>query len=288
MERISEPVLIGDLWEGFWNPNTKEEEVEKFKNDKNLYKDEEGILRCKVCNEPRIFLMEETGRWLPCACSCSEKKTEDENLPLIIQELKVNSGIEGRYRQADFDTCDITDDNERIYTSCLKYAMNFKVIAENGMGMYLHGDSGTGKTYFAACIGNFLLNTGIEVLFANVNNILSDIRYSYSQRGSEKQIINKYSYAELVIFDDIGTERYSTKNEAMSFAQDKFFQIIDKRYTQQKPTIFTSNYTLEQLIKERGILKKTVDRIDEMSTRKFELEGRPRRQVRRTTAEIKF
>lgn len=287
MERISDLTAIGEIIGDFWRPNTKEEEAAKFAGNPEVYTDSHGLVRCKKCREPRMFLLEEAQRWLPCACSCMGKETDEDKAELIAANRR-RSGIDGRYSRADFERFDETPENKEVFEACLRYALRFEKIRKRGMGIYLHGQSGTGKTYLAACIGNMLLESGVEVFFANVNTILSEIRYAYSQRNSELPIVQKYMNAEFMIFDDIGTEKYSTRTEAMSFAQDKFFQIIDGRYIRQKPTVFTSNYTLEQLVAERGMLVKTVDRIAEMSTRKFELKGKPRRLERITDEDCPF
>lgn len=283
MERISDLTAIGDVIDeamrGFWKPNTKEEEAAKFRGRKDVYTDANGIVRCRKCGEPKMFLLAEANRWLPCACSCSGEQTE-EDFTARVSELRAESGIEGRYMKADFERFEQTEANKAAFESCLRYAMRFEKVKKRGMGIYLHGPSGTGKTYLATCIGNMLLSAGVQVLFVNVNTILSEIRYAYSQRGSELPIVRKYTDADFVILDDIGTEKYNSRTEAMSFAQDKLFQIINGRYIRQKPTVFTSNYTLEQLVDERGMLVKTVDRIAEMSTRKFELKGKPHRLER--------
>ena len=281
MERISDLTAIGEIMDeiDFWRPNTKEEEAAKFAGRSDVYTDSQGIVRCRKCREPRMFLLEEANRWLPCACSCAGKET-DEDFAAKVAELRAEAGLAGRYAKADFERFEQTEENGAAFEACLHYAMRFEKVRERGMGVYLHGPSGTGKTYLAACIGNMLLAAGIRVLFANVNTILSEIRYAYSQRGSELPIVRKYTCADFVIFDDVGTEKYNARTESMSFAQDKFFQIVDGRYIGQRPTVFTSNYTLEQLVNERGMLVKTADRIAEMSTRKFELKGKPRRLER--------
>lgn len=288
MERTSDLTAIGEILgaSSFWAANTKAEEAAKFKGRNDVFVGADGVARCRKCKQPRMFLFAEAGRWLPCACACNG--AEDEDKAELIVANRRQSGIDGRYSRADFDRFDETQENKEVFEACLRYALRFEKIRKRGMGIYLHGQSGTGKTYLAACIGNMLLEAGVEVFFANVNTILSEIRYAYSQRNSELPIVQKYMNAEFMIFDDIGTEKYSTRTEAMSFAQDKFFQIIDGRYIRQKPTVFTSNYTLEQLVSERGMLVKTVDRIAEMSTRKFELKGKPRRLERITDEECPF
>ena len=281
MKRVSDLVPIGEILDsavkGFWKPNDKGEYAQKMLKRPNTYLDGEGIVRCRTCKEPVMFFLREAKRWLPCTCKC---KKDDGNKFEDIAELKRMSGIEGRYRTADFDKFNVTKGNEEVFQSCLMYAVNYEKIQPKGMGMYLYGKSGAGKTYLTACIANMLLNAGKQVVFVNVNTILTEIRYAYSQRGSERPIIERYVTSDLVIFDDIGTEKYTKASEAVSFAQDKFFQIIDGRYIRQKPTIFTSNYSLQELVDERGIMLKTVERITEMSTRKFELKGKSHRLER--------
>lgn len=277
--RISDLTPIGEiLGDGeFWEPNEKADYAAKMMKRTDSYTDGNGIVRCRACREPLMFYLAEAKRWLPCACAC---KADDGEREENIEELKRQSGIEGRYKAADFEKFDVTKENEGVFQSCLRYAVNYGQIRQRGLGMYLYGASGAGKTYLAACVANMLLNAGKQVVFANVNAILSEIRYAYSQRGSERPIIERYVTSDLAIFDDIGTEKYTKASEAVSFAQDKFFQIIDGRYIRQKPTIFTSNYSLQQLVEERGIMLKTVERITEMSTRKFELKGKSRRLER--------
>lgn len=290
-ERISEPMLIGDIIDeamgNFWKPNTKEEEAAKFRGSKDVRINEAGIAVCRRCGAPRMFFLKEAKRWLPCACRCAGTPDE-KDFKQRVSELRRASGIMGRYASATFDNAERTAGNAAAYDGCLRFAMHWEQIRQKGYGIYMHGISGTGKTYLAAAVGNMLLDAGVEVLFVNVNSILSEIRYSYSMRTAELPILQKYTDAALVIFDDIGTEKYGTKSEALSFAQDKLFQIIDGRYIRRLPTIFTSNYTLEQLVDERGMLVKTVDRIAEMSTRKYEFRGRPMRLERISDKDCPF
>ena len=161
MASKSDLVSIGDVLGAvdFWKPNTLEEEVAKFKGRNDLYKDADGILRCKKCHEPRVFYLEEAKRWLPCACKCCGKESQDDFQERIAQ-LKAESGIEGRNAKADFDDCEITAENEEVFNSCLRFAMNWKQVKQNGMGMYLYGDKDTGKTFLACCIANMLLDAG--------------------------------------------------------------------------------------------------------------------------------
>ena len=77
---------------------------------------------------------------------------------------------------------------------------------------------------------------------------------------------------DLLIIDDIGTE-IVIKNGEKTWIQDKIYDVINARYINQKPTIFSSNESLVDLVEKCGLMKKTVDRIAAMSTAKIELRG---------------
>lgn len=243
-----------------------------YKNGCKLKAD--GVAGCRKCNTPKMWYYDYTDSWFPIACKHELDEDKREKDDTAIERYRVNSGIEGRLADASFNDFGITNGNREAYSRSLQYAANIEKIMPKGYGVYYYGKSGVGKTYIAACLGNMLLDMGVEVKFAKVSDILTDIKEAYSQRGNEAAVLNEYIFADVAILDDIGSEDYTAKRgAAISFAQEKLFQIIDGRYSRKKPTVFTSNYSLEELISKRGILRKTVERIMEMSTRKFEITG---------------
>lgn len=62
----------------------------------------------------------------------------------------------------------------------------------------------------------------------------------------------------------MGTEIFA-KNSQDTWLNGLLFDLINKRYNNKKATIFSSNYSQNSLINERGIAEKTVDRINEMT-----------------------
>ena len=60
------------------------------------------------------------------------------------------------------------------------------------------------------------------------------------------------------------------------------FEILNARYNAKKPTIFSSNYSIGELMSVLGLDKAIVERINEMSTRVLKLEGDDFRQHSRT------
>ena len=61
--------------------------------------------------------------------------------------------------------------------------------------------------------------------------------------------------------------------------QEKIYDIINRRYANKMPTIFTSNYSIQDLINDRGLEVKTADRIAEMSNAVIKLEGTSYRET---------
>lgn len=75
--------------------------------------------------------------------------------------------------------------------------------------------------------------------------------------------LKRLTSIDFLFIDDFGTE-IVTKNNQDVWLQEKIFEVVNKRYNNNKPIIFTSNYSLRQLIEERGLADKTIDRINEV------------------------
>ena len=106
-------------------------------------------------------------------------------------------------------------------------------------GLLLWGDVGTGKSFFAGCIANALLEKGVPVLMTNFSRILNTLSgIHFEDRNQFIDSLNRYS---LLIIDDLGIERNS------EFALEQVFNVIDSRYRSKKPLIVTTNLTLEEL-----------------------------------------
>lgn len=155
---------------------------------------------------------------------------------------------------------------DEAFKRCKKYCEIYEKTVENGYGIYLFGDKGVGKTHITACMANFLISKCIPVLFTNLFEISKAVKSTFSRESSqtEQTLIEKFSNVEVLFFDDLGTEIF-TKNSGETWLQGLLFDLINKRYNNNKSTIFSSNYSLNSLINERGIADKTVDRISQMT-----------------------
>lgn len=138
-----------------------------------------------------------------------------------------------------------------------KYVEEFAEMKKENCGLLLWGDVGTGKSHFAGCIANELLEKGISVCMTNFAVILADMT---NFEINKNDYIQKLNQTELLIIDDFGIERNT------SFALEQLYYIIDSRYTSNKPLIITTNILLSEL-QDKNIeseFRRLYDRIIEM------------------------
>ena len=103
------------------------------------------------------------------------------------------------------------------------------------------GPVGTGKTFFAGCIANALIDRCIPVLMIEIPDFLSELAgMPPSERNQFIESFNEYS---LLILDDLGVERNS------EYAAEQVFRLVDSRYRSKKPLFVTTNLTLDEMKK---------------------------------------
>lgn len=248
--------------------------------------EKDGIIYCKVCNEPRTSYLDFFNKYIriPCACQQAEEKA---------LELKKKSSLGKRYQDVTFNNTEISSKEfQEVYNRMRKYCSVADIVFKRGIGVYLYGDKGRGKTHLTACMVNELTDRLHSVLFTNFSEISQAIRSTFGKSievgagKSEQELLRKLSGVEFLFIDDFGTEKVTKGGEDL-WLQGKIYDIINDRYVNKKPIIFTSNYSLRELVEDRGVSGKTVDRIMEM-TEIIKLEGVSYRKLIHQKRELPF
>lgn len=235
--------------------------------------DSEGLLVCGKCKKRRqTFVMasdptpDEPDRKRPvkvtAQCDCDKRREMDEKKAAEnkaamerVNRLKDASLMGERFQRAKFENFQITQYNERNLKLCRRYAERFDEMVAKKQSLLFWGNVGTGKSFAAACIANYLLDRGVPVMMTSFVKLLSLI-----QNGDEKEadIISRLNSAKLVIFDDLGAERNT------DYALEKIYNIIDSRYQRELPIIFTTNLTITEMKNETdNRYKRIYDRVFE-------------------------
>lgn len=236
------------------------------------YIGEDGFYYCEKCHTKRTTSWIE-GRKVRCICKCQKEEMEAqeekiwlEKKAADIEKLKEQSLLGARYRNATFNTAELGHNEtfDHAFNRCKKYCEVYKQVLDKGLGIYLYGDKGSGKTFLTACMVNDLTSKYQTCLLTNFSDISLKIRSTFNGKGDETRFLEKLAEIDFLFIDDIGTERVRNGDED-TWLQERIYEIINTRYNNMKPTIFTSNHNLKDLINSRGYMSKTVERIFEMT-----------------------
>ena len=209
------------------------------------YTGEDGLLYCGKCHTPKQFRMDAPlleGRLLPHPCRCEQERLDREAAE---QEAE-------RHHRAVADLKDkgFTDPAMRTWTfandngKCPQmkhahfYVENWPTMQAENIGYLLWGGVGTGKSYFAGCIANALMEQEVAVRMTNFALILNDLTASFEGRND---YIARLCRAPLLILDDFGMER------GTGYGLEQVYNVIDSRYRNRKPLIVTTNLSLQDL-----------------------------------------
>ena len=121
------------------------------------------------------------------------------------------------------------------------YVKHWHDAYKKNISVLLFGDVGTGKSFFAGCIANALLDMDVPVLMANFPTILNKLARLYSEDRAE--FIGCLGEYDLLIIHDLGAER------STEYAMEQILNVVDSRYRSRKPVIITTNLRLEEMKK---------------------------------------
>lgn len=144
---------------------------------------------------------------------------------------------------------------------CTEYVNTFA--DANGKGLYIQGGVGAGKTYEMCALAKAFVFAGYSVKATTTLAMLNSIHDSYN--GSEHDGVRRFCEVDILFLDDIG------KENANSWALTTLFEVVNYRYENMLPTVFTSQYSLDALERrlsrnnEVESAKAVVSRICEMS-----------------------
>ncbi len=185
----------------------------------------------------------ETGDiWWPDGIISDFQINERRNRSLIPAEYVHKTG-------KDFDWSKYGEDMTAQRKIVNAFVMEFYSFRREGRGLYIFSKTrGSGKTMLACCTANEILKRhDITVKFISVPDYIELIKEKDdSSRETREAIMN----AGLLILDDVGAQV-----ENKEWISTALFRLIDRRYTNHYPTIFTSNVRIDEL--------KTDDRISD-------------------------
>ena len=171
------------------------------------------LIYCSKCNTPRQCRHELQGKVLipSIRCKCQQEIFEQEEAQRKLHEKQMEiehlktSGLQDKSLY-DYTFAKDNGSNPEMKLAH-NYVSNWEEMKANASGLLIWGDVGTGKSFFAGCIANALLEKGVPVLMTNFSRILNTLTgMHFEDRNQFIHSLNRYS---LLIIDDLGIERNS-------------------------------------------------------------------------------
>lgn len=226
--------------------------------------EQDGLRHCGKCHTPKQTRQNLFGKEIivGCMCACAQQMYDQKEKARIKQEeadrvMRLRSaGIASQtFRGANFTADD--GKNPTPMATLRRYAERWEDMKRENIGLLLYGGVGTGKSYGAACIANYLIEQYTPACMINLSTVLNSM--GGFQREEKNAYINDLMRYPLLILDDFGMERQT------EYALEQVFNVIDARYRSGKPLIITTNLSMAELNAPKTLEHKRIyDRIMEM------------------------
>jgi len=176
----------------------------------------------------------------------------------------VASVIPPRYRGVSFDRPPVSDMAHDLATKAAvaevrRYVEQLDERLDEGRGLWLFGDTGTGKTTLAMLVSKAALEAGRTVAIYSLPKLLARIRRTYdSEPGGDSYLafFERLTSVDLLHIDDLGAEKRS------DWVLEQLYALINERYESQRSVIVTTNLPEGEL--EEQIGARTVSRLSEI------------------------
>jgi DNA replication protein DnaC len=189
-------------------------------------------MACALCDDTGWKTIEANGVSRVTRCDCRLQSASFARIK--------RAGIPSRYLHCTLDNFEAY--NESLQRA-VKYARSAAAafpnrVSERDSGLLLIGQPGVGKTHLAVAMLKECIHRGATGVFYTTMDLMVALRQTYASDSgaSESEVLRQITEADIVVLDELGRER------ATEWRDEMLHLIVNARYSNRRPTIFTTNY----------------------------------------------
>jgi DNA replication protein DnaC len=170
-------------------------------------------------------------------CECREQRLRRG------RSRGVASAIPPRYRGVSFDRPPVSDmardmKTRHIVSHVQTFAEDLDENLAAGRGLWMMGNTGTGKTTLGMLVAKAALGAGKTVGVYFTPKLLTQIRQTYQATESEdayEAFFRRLTSVDLLYIDDLGSERRT------DWVVEQLYALVNERYENRRSMLVTSN-----------------------------------------------
>lgn len=210
-----------------------------LKEDHQLCLGCKGLFDCKKVNVGFTRMLEKNEQGIKTSlmpCIYGKKRFEDIQ---VLNQIILKNVDESLLLDRKDEIRSLMRQNERV-THVWKELMDF-VKQPSANGFYLHGNIGSGKSTLMGAFIQALAKDHHKCGIIHFQTFLTELKGSFNETGNN-DALRLMREVEYLVIDDIGNENIT------AWSRDEIlFSVLSYRFQNQKPTFFTSDYTLDDL-----------------------------------------
>jgi DNA replication protein DnaC len=207
---------------------------------------------CEVCDDELWVEVTEGGVTALRRCGCFVKRIEQKRM------RRINGRVPKTFYNVGFDRNPLArlPDSER--RKLRSYHGKLAEHLDTGRGLWIDGESGTGKSAAAALLATEAERLGRTALYCEVPELLNTLRRTYADDSSfdDSAFYRDVYEVDLLVLDDLGAPRLN------DWVLEQLFIFVNARYKNQRAIVVATDLSPDALA--RQINWRTVRRLHDI------------------------